>query len=127
MGRSQTETITIRVTPESERESFRSYRQKNHSVRSNMVDSSHSHGSSNAVGTALMGIRGIANLTDLLENGEESEEEKRQREARNAGTAVGVLVGGAVGFAIGLAEKQTTPTEDIDDGEDEDEVLEITM
>lgn len=74
-----------------------------------------------------MGARGLGNLTSLFEDGEESEEEKRQREAKNAGTAVGVLVGGAVGVAIGLAEKQTSPTEDIDDGEDEDEVLEITM
>ncbi len=125
MGRSQTETITIRVTPESERESFRSYRQKNHSVRSNMVDSSHSHGSSNAVGTALMGIRGIANLTDLFENGEESEEEKRQREARNAGSAHGVIAGLAVGAVIDLTQQQSTPAEDIED--DEDEGFDITM
>ena len=126
-GSAQGDEGSNRTGWESERESFESYRQKNTSGGSDMVSPSRAHIHSSNIDTALMGIRGIANLTDLLENGEESEEEKRQREARNAGTAVGVLVGGAVGFAIGLAEKQTTPTEDIDDGEDEDEVLEITM
>ena len=86
---------------------------------------SRSHGGSDAVSTALMGARGLGNLTSLFEDGEESEEEKRQREARNAGSAVGVLVGGALGVAIELAEKQSTPTDDIDDGEDEG--FEISM
>ena len=72
-----------------------------------------------------MGARGLGNLTSLFEDGEESEEEKRQREAKNSGTAVGVLVGGAVGVAIELAKKQTTPTEDVDDCEDEG--FDITM
>lgn len=126
-GSTQDNERSNRTGWESERESFRSYRQKNSSGRGTVVAPSRSHGSSDAVSTALMGARGLGNLTSLFEDGEESEEEKRQREARNAGSAVGVLVGGAVGFAIGLAEKQTPPTEDIDDGEDEDEVLEITM
>ncbi len=67
-----------------------------------------------------MGIRGIANVGSIIENdGEESEEEKREREARHAGEAVGVLVGGAIGFAIGLTEKKPTPTDDVDDGEEQ--------
>ena len=110
---------------ESERESCRSYRQKNSSGRGSVVAPSRSHGGSDAVSTALMGARGLGNLTSLFEDGEESEEEKRQREARNAGSAVGVLVGGALGVAIELAEKQSTPTDDIDDGEDEG--FEISM
>ncbi len=72
-----------------------------------------------------MGARGLGNLTDLFEDGEESEEEKRQREARNAGTVVGALVGGAVGAVIELSQPKTTPTDDVDDGENEG--FEITM
>ena len=73
-----------------------------------------------------MGARGIENVGNIIEDdGEESEEEKRQREARNTGSAVGVLVGGAVVFAIGFVEKQTIPAEDVDDGEDEG--FEISM
>ena len=91
-----------------------------------MVSPSRNHLHSSNIDTALMGIRGIANVTEgLFEYGEESEEEKREREARNAGSAVGVLVGGAVGFAIGFAEKQTIPAEDVDDGENEG--FEISM
>ena len=111
---------------ESERESFRSYRQKNSSGRSFVVAPTRTHGNSNAAGIALMGAHGIANVGNIIEDdGEESEEEKREREARHAGEAVGVLVGGAVGFAIGFTEKKTTPTDDVDDGEDEG--FEITM
>lgn len=124
-GSEQDNERSDRTGWESERKSFRSYRQKNSSGRSDMVSPSCAHVHPNNTDTALMGIRGIANLTDLFENGEESEEEKRQREARNAGSAVGVLVGGVVGVAIELAEKHTTPTDDIDDGEDEG--FEISM
>ena len=70
------------------------------------------------IDTALMGIRGIANVTEgLFEDGEESEEEKREREARNAGTVAGALVGGAVGAVIELSKP--TPTDDVDDGEEQ--------
>ena len=110
---------------ESERESCRSYRQKNHSGRSNMVDSSHTHSSPDNIGVALMGARGLGNLTSLFEDGEESEEEKRQREARNAGSVAGALIGGAVGAVIELTKPSSTPTDDVDDGEDEG--FEITM
>lgn len=118
-GSAQNYERSDRTGWESERESFRSYRQKNSSGRSDMVSPSRTYVHPNNTDTALMGIRGIANLTDLLEDGEESEEEKRQREARNAGTAVGVLVGGAVSAVIELTKQHPMPTDDIDDGEDE--------
>ena len=110
----------------SQRESFKDNEQTNFSGRGTMVATPHSHSSTDDIGIALMGARGIANVGNIIEDdGEESEEEKREREARNAGSAVGVLVGGAVGFAIGFAEKQTIPAEDVDDGEDEG--FEISM
>ena len=80
---------------------------------------SRSHSSSDAVSTALMGARGIANVGNIIEDGEESEEEKRQREARNAGTVAGALLGGAVGAVIELSKPKATPTDDIDDGEEQ--------
>ncbi len=128
-GYAQDNKRSDRTGWESERESFGSYREKNTSGRGTVVAPTRTYVHSSNIDTALMGVRGIANVGNIIEDGdgEESEEEKRQREAKNAGTAVGVLVGGAVGVAIELAKKQTTPTEDIDDGEDEDEVLEITM
>ena len=110
---------------ESERESFRSYRQKNSSRRGNMVDSSRTHSSPDNIGVALMGARGIANVGSIIEDGEESEEEKREREARNVGSAVGALVGLAVGAVIEMSQHQPVPTDDVDDGEDEG--FEITM
>lgn len=111
---------------ESERESFRSYRQKNSSGRSNMVDSSRTHSSPDNIGVALMGARGLGNLTSLFEDGEESEEEKQEREARNVGAALGVLAGIAAEIAVGFAQKQS---EDIEENSDEDEAreMEITM
>ena len=124
-GSAQGDEGSNRTGWESERESCRSYRQKNSSGRGTVVAPSRSHSSSDAVSTALMGARGLGNLTSLFEDGEESEEEKRQREARNAGTAVGVLVGGAVGAVIELTKQHPTPTDDIDDGEDEG--FDITM
>ena len=100
---------------ESERESCRSYRQKNHSGRSNMVDSSRTHGSPDNIGVALMGARGLGNLTSLFEDGEESEEEKRQREARNAGSALGAVAGLVTGIAIGLNQNHEPNIENNDD------------
>ena len=105
---------------ESERESFRSYRQKNSSGRGDMVSPSRNHLHSSNIDTALMGIRGIANVGNIIEDGEESEEEKREREARNAGTVAGALVGGAIGAVIELTQPKPTPTDDVDDGEDQD-------
>ena len=104
---------------ESERESFRSYRQKNSSGRGTMVAPTRSHGSADAVSTALMGARGIGNVGNIIEDGEESEKEKREREARNAGTVAGALIGGTVGAVIELTQPKPTPTDDVDDGEEQ--------
>ena len=85
-----------------------------------MVAPTRNHLHSSNIDTALMGIRGIANVTEgLFEDGEESEEEKREREARNAGEAVGIIIGGAVGAVIELSKPKPTPTDDVDDGEDQ--------
>lgn len=118
-GSGQANERSYRTGWESERESFRSYRQKNSSGRGNMVAPSRNNLHPSNIDTALMGIRGIANVTEgLFEDGEESEEEKREREARNAGTVAGALVGGAVAAVIELTKQHPTPTDDIDDGED---------
>ena len=124
-GSAQGDEGSYRTGWESERESFESYRQKNSSGRGTVVAPSRSHGSPDNIGVALMGVRGLGNLTSLFEDGEESEEEKRQREARNAGSAVGVLVGGALGAVIELSQPKSTATDDVDDGEGEG--FEITM
>ena len=85
-----------------------------------MVSPSRTHVHSSNIDTALMGIRGIANVTEgLFEDGEESDEEKREREARNAGTVAGALVGGAIGAVIELSKPNPIPTDDIDDGEEQ--------
>ena len=105
---------------ESERESFRSYRQKNSSGRGDMVAPTRNHLHSSNIDTALMGIRGIANVGSIIEDdSEESEEEKREREARNAGTVAGALIGGTVGAVIELSKPKPTPTDDVDDGEEQ--------
>ena len=125
-GSAQGDDGSGRTGWESERESFRSYRQKNSSGRGTVVAPTRSHGSSDAVSTALMGARGIGNVTDLFEDGEESEEEKREREARNAATAVGVVAGTITGVAIGL-HKNHEPNIENNDDEDEDPQMEMTM
>ncbi len=124
-GYAQGDEGSYRTGWESERESCRSYRQKNHSGRSNMVDSSRTHSSPDNIGVALMGARGLGNLTSLFDDGEESEEEKREREARNAGSVAGALIGGAIGAVIELAQPKPSPADDVDDGEDEG--FDITM
>ena len=90
-----------------------------------MVDSSRTHSSPDNIGVALMGARGLGNLTSLFEDGEESEEEKREREARNAGEAVVTVVGFGIGAVVELTQQKPTPTDDVDDGEDEG--FEISM
>ena len=126
-GSAQGDEGSYRTGWESERESFRSYRQKNSSGRGTVVAPTRTHGSPNAAGIALMGAHGIANVGNIIEDGdgEESEEEKRQREAKNAGSALGVFAGLAAGAVIGLTQQQSTPTEDVDDSEDEG--FDITM
>ena len=74
-----------------------------------------------------MGLRGIANVGSIIEDGdgEESEEAKREREARCAGEAVGAVVGFGIGAVVELTQHKPTPTDDVDDGEDEG--FEISM
>ena len=125
-GSAQDNERSDRTGWESERESFRSYRQKNSSGRGNMVSPSRTHVHSNNLNISLMGIRGVANVGSIIEgNGEESEEEKRKREARRAGEAVGAIVGFGIGAVVELTQHKPTPTDDVDDGEDEG--FEITM
>ena len=124
-GAEQDNERSNRTGWESECESYRSYRQKNSSGRGDMVSPSRNHLHSSNIDTALMGARGIANVTDLFEDGEKSEEEKRHREARNAGAVVGVLVGSAIGAVIELSQPNPSPTDGVDDGEDEG--FEISM
>lgn len=126
-GESDTENSnrSERTSWEIERESFRRYQKTDHSGRSNLVASTRTHSNPGDIGLALMGARGLGNLTSLFEDGEESEEEKRQREARNAGSALGAVAGLATGIALGLADEQADSDEDIDD--DEDEGFDITM
>ena len=126
-GYAQGDEGSDRTGWESERESFRSYRQKNSSGRGTVVAPSRTHGSPNAAGIALMGARGIANVGNIIEDGdgEESEKAKREREARHAGEAVGAVVGFGIGAVVELTQHKPTPTDDVDDGEDEG--FEITM
>ncbi len=124
-GSEQNYERSDRTGSESERESCTSYRQKNHSGRSNMVDSPRTHSSPDNIGVALMGARGLGNLTSLFEDGEESEEEKREREARHAGEAVGAVVGFGIGAVIELSQPKSTSTDDVDDGEEQG--MEMTM
>ena len=120
-GSAQSDDGSGRTGWESERESFRSYRQKNSSGRGTVVAPTRSHGSSHAVGLTLMGARGIANVGSIIEDdNEESEEAKREREARHAGEAVGAVLGFGIGAAVvELTKQKQTPTDDVDDGEDQ--------
>ena len=91
-----------------------------------MVSSSRTNVHPNNLDISLMGLRGIANVTEgLFEDGEESEEEKREREARRAGEAVGAVVGFGIGAVAELTQHKPTPTDDVEDGEDEG--FEISM
>ena len=116
---------SLRTGWESERESLTHYRQKNAQRRGAVVAPSRAHGNPDDLGLALMGARGLGNLTNLFEDGEESEEEKREREARNAGTALGVAAGILAGMAIGLTQDDEKVEETND--EDEREGFDISM
>ena len=72
-----------------------------------------------------MGARGLGNLTNLFQDGEESEKEKREREARNAGAAIGTAAGIIAGMAIGLTQDDEKVEET--DGEGEREGFDISM
>ena len=117
---------SLRTGWESERESLTRYRQKNAQRRSTVVAPSRAHGNPDNTGLALMGARGLGNLTDLFEDSEETEEEKRQREARNTGTAVGIVAGTITGIVIGNRQNHVSDIEN-NDGEDEDPQMGITM
>ena len=106
---------------ESERESLRSNRPPYHQGRSAMVASADPNGTAHDIGLAVMGVRGLHDLGQIIEDDEESEEEKREREARNAGSALGAVVGIAAGLAIGMDDDD----EDID--VDEYEGFDISM
>ena len=91
-----------------------------------MVAPTRSNVHPNNLDISLMGLRGIANVTEgLFDDGEESKEEKREREARRAGEAVGAIVGFGIGAVVELTQHKPTPTDDVDDGEDEG--FEISM
>ena len=115
---------SLRTGWESERKSLESYLQKKHTGRRTVVASHGVRGGSDDTDLALMGIRGLENLTDILEDGDESEEEKREREARNTGTALGVAAGIIAGMAIGLGQDEDG---DIEEDEDEQEGFDISM
>ena len=86
-----------------------------------MVASPHTHGTADDIGLAVMGVRGLHDLGNIIENADETEEEKREREARNAGSALGAVVGIAAGLAIGMGD------DDEDIGVDEYEGFDISM
>ena len=115
---------SIRTGWESERKSLESYLQKKHTGRRTVVASHGIRGGSDDPDLALMGIRGLENLTDILEGDDETEEEKREREARNTGTALGVAAGVIAGMAIGLGQDEDG---DIEEDEDENEDFGMTM
>ena len=115
---------SLRTGWESERKSLETYLQKKHTGRRTVVASHGVRSGSDDTDLALMGIRGLENLTDILEDGDESEEEKREREARNTGTALGVAAGIIAGMAIGLGQDEDG---DIEEDEDENEDFGMTM
>ena len=80
-------------------------------------------GNSDDTDLALMGIRGLESLTDILEDSDESEEEKREREGVNTGTALGVAAGVIAGMAIGWTQDEDGDIED----EDKQEGFDISM
>ena len=109
---------------ESERKSLESYLQKKHTGRRTVVASHGVRGNSDDTDLALMGIRGLENLTDILEGDDETEEEKREREGVNTGTALGVAAGIIAGMAIGVGHDEDG---DIEEDEDENEDFGMTM
>ena len=81
-------------------------------------------GGSDDTDLALMGIRGLENLTDILADRDESEEEKLEREGGNTGTALGVAAGIIADMAIGWTQDEDG---DIEEDEDENEDFGMTM
>ena len=104
-----------------------------HPGRSSMVASAHTHGAADDIGLAVMGVRGLHDLGNIIEDDEETEEEKREREARIAGSTLGAVVGIAAGLAIGMDDDDEDVDKDEydegyeDEDEYEDEGFDITM
>lgn len=115
---------SLRTGWESERKSLESYLQKKHTGRRTVVASHGVRGNSDDTDLALMGIRGLENLTDILEGDDETEEEKREREGVNTGTALGVAAGVIAGMAIGVGQDEDG---DIEEDEEENEDFGMTM
>ena len=105
---------------EIERESFKNYRKKHLSRRSNLVSAPRAHVYPDNLDLSLMAVRGIANVTSFLDGEDESEEEKQRRQATNTGAAIGALAGLAVGAAIGFMQAEGDSDEDVADGECEE-------
>ena len=108
-----------------ERESFKNHRKKHLSGRSHLVSAPRTHVSADNLDLSLMAVRGIANVTSILDGEDESEEEKQRRQATNTGAAIGALAGLAVGAAIGFIQSESNSDEDV--AEEEREKFEMTM
>ena len=105
---------------ECERERFKNHKKKHLSGRSNLVSAPHAHVSPDNLDLSLMAVRGIANVTSILDGEDESEEEKQRRQATNTGAAIGALAGLAVSAAIGFMQSESDSDEDVADGECEE-------
>jgi hypothetical protein len=110
---------------ECERERFKNHKKKHLSGRSNLVSAPRAHVSPDNLDLSLMAVRGIANVTSILDGEDESEEEKQRRQATNTGAAIGALAGLAVGAAIGFDQSESDSDEDI--SEEDIETFDIMM
>ena len=110
---------------ECERERFKNHKKKHLSGRSNLVSAPRAHVSPDNLDLSLMAVRGIANVTSILDGEDESEEEKQRRQATNTGAAIGALAGLAVGAAIGFMPSESDSDEDV--AEEESEAFDMTM
>lgn len=72
--------------------------------RGNLVASSASHMSSGHSRLALGGLSGLASAVSIIGNGDpdESEEAKKERESRENGSALGALIGTAIGAVTAI-------------------------
>ena len=72
--------------------------------RGNLVASSAAHMSSGHTRLALGGLSGLASAVSMIGNGDsdESEEAKKEREARANGSALGTLIGTAIGAVTAI-------------------------
>ena len=89
-----------RTSWESERESLARHRTPNDSRRVPVVAPSASHGTAHGVGAVFGGLFGLASAASVIDNGDpdETEEAKKEREARETGSAIGAVLGTAIGI-----------------------------